>query len=506
MTVVNNHQGTKGVDSGVLFPPSWQGLRQQIIYLAQFGNSIQVIHGKPRAGKSTFFRHSVENGLGSTTIGVQVQDGESTESFFRAVVEEIGLRPAQDASVGQLISMLRGFVQSLHKERLRTVLIIDDAQKLGDSELGALVSILQGDAEPGIGLHVVLFAQSGFVDHLDDLQVLDVAVHDAALPPFSPTEIHQLLQSHQANLGVAPGSAQDVQLIWRQAEGLPGAALSLAKEMSSQPEPAFQKVFSLRGLPWGHLAALLVLCVVLVWAFLVRSPGESHQDRSIVSPIEVPLAPIPAAQTAPMKKNLPDAESVPDQAQSVVASLEAAPNLAQSDSKSEGLAPESSREQIETATSELDGEKTPEVGANFDNKTRDVTVGSVPSEEVSAPSVARTTAAPQSSSPERRSPASLAESEKQLLAYPSHAYVLQLMATLDLEKLMSFVAQQPNAANLLVYRTRRDNKLLYILVEGFYADKDSAAAAVVNLPIRQREGGPWPKKLEQVQQEIRKSR
>ena len=94
----------------------------------------------------------------------------------------------------------------------------------------------------------------------------------------------------------------------------------------------------------------------------------------------------------------------------------------------------------------------------------------------------------------------------QLLSYPPNAYVLQLMAASAEDKLAAFVASQPNKHNLLMYKTERDGKLLFILVEGFYADKASAEAAVANLPAQQRSGGPWPKKIEQIHQEVRKSR
>lgn len=77
------------------------------------------------------------------------------------------------------------------------------------------------------------------------------------------------------------------------------------------------------------------------------------------------------------------------------------------------------------------------------------------------------------------------------------------MAASAEDKLSAYVADQPNKANLYAYRTKRDGKALYILVEGFYADKDSAQAAVANLPPQQQEGGPWPKRIEQIHQELR---
>ncbi len=100
----------------------------------------------------------------------------------------------------------------------------------------------------------------------------------------------------------------------------------------------------------------------------------------------------------------------------------------------------------------------------------------------------------------------LAAGEQQLLGYPANAFVLQLMATGDPAKLQAFMTQQPNRKSLLVYQTARDGKALYMLVEGYYADKTAAQAAVLNLPEHQRKTGPWPKKIEIIHKEIRENR
>lgn len=504
---VTDYSGVK-MESGALFPPSWQGLRQQIIYLAQFGNSIQVIHGKSGAGKSTFFRHSLEAGLGSPTIGVQVHPRERLDAFFRAVVEEIGLRPVADASVGQLISMLRGFVQTLHKDRSRAVLLVDDAHNLGDSELGALVSVLQGNSEPGIGLHVVLFAEPGFANHLDELQVLEVAVHDAPLPPFTAAEIHQLLKLQQVRMNVAVESPDQAQRIWQQSHGLPGVAIALLEEL--RPAPAANTALSLRGLPIGHLAALIVLSVVLIWAFLARQPSELP-----INSREIPAVPIPTEQTLvkpPMTEPFGDqahqAHTTPSSDSEVLLPSVTPPEQEEQTSSPvsvEQTTPVRMNSPAEPVIVEQNDPPPPKADANEETAKQDAKANAAALAAAQEPVTPAN--APTEVRAKKPAPASsLEESEKRLLAYPPNAFVLQLMATLDLDKLISFVAQQPNAANLHVYSTTRDTKLLYILVEGYYADKDSAQAAVANLPSKQREGGPWPKKVEQVQQEIRKNR
>jgi len=84
-------------------------------------------------------------------------------------------------------------------------------------------------------------------------------------------------------------------------------------------------------------------------------------------------------------------------------------------------------------------------------------------------------------------------------------HVLQLMATSALTSLEAFIARQANQSNLMVYQGQRGGKQLYILVEGFYNDTTAARAAVANLPVNQRKGGPWPKRISDIHRDIRQN-
>jgi Uncharacterized protein conserved in bacteria len=483
MSGTNEYEASPSLIGSAYFPPSWQGLRQQIVYLAQFGNSIQVIHADAGGGKSTFFAHLLQTGLGSTTIGVTVAEGAGLAAFFHDVLEELGLRPSATAGLGELVAALRGFVQTLHKERARAVLLVDDAHRLTDSELGALVSTLQGQEDAGVGLHVVLFATPGFAARIDALQVLDVAVHDAPLPVFSVAEIQQLLQMRQPQTGAL--GAEQIQSIWYQSRGLPGAALAALDQLRPASQVSGQ-VMSLRGLPMAHIAALVVLCGVLVWAFLVRDSNESHQHET-PRVTTSPVTPVVQSQVQPVN-NLPEPVDVtavsqiatPDQTAEVTEDLQSQDVLLAQDEAGVNL------------------EKNPVI-----SEPQSAPEAERPSEPA-APAVVTPPPPPSMPAKVAQSPAELGAAR--LLAYPANAYVLQLMAASAEDKLAAFIASQPNKHNLLMYKTERDGKLLFILVEGFYADKASAEAAIANLPAQQRSGGPWPKRIEQVHQEVRKSR
>ena len=482
MSGANEYAASPPLIGSAYFPPSWQGLRQQIVYLAQFGNSIQVIHADTGGGKSTFFAHLLQTGLGSTTIGVTVAEGAGLAVFFRDVLDELGLRPSANAGMGELVAALRGFVQTLHKERARAVLLVDDAHRLMDSELGALVSTLQGQEDPGVGLHVVLFAQPGFAARIDALQVLDVAVHDALLPVFSVTEIQQLLQMHQPQAGAL--GAEQTHSIWYQSRGLPGAALA-AFDRLRPSSPTSVPVMSLRGLPMAHIAALVVLCGVLVWAFLVRDSDDSHHDET---PRVTTLSVRPVTDSL-----VQPADNLPESTGAAVSPQidTSTPTAAITDDMPEVVSPAQGAAGVNLE--EKPNVSVPQAAPEMDRPIEPAT-----SAVVAPP--------PPPSEPAQVARSSIELGAERLLSYPPNAYVLQLMAASAEDKLAAFIASQPNKHNLLMYKTERDGKLLFILVEGFYADKASAEAAIANLPAQQRSGGPWPKKIEQIHQEVRKSR
>lgn len=498
----------------VIWPPSWQGLQQQIVYLAQFGNSVQVIHGEEGAGKTTFFNRLLQRDFGRSAVGVQAETHSSLEIFFRSILIQLGLRPEPHATRGELIAALRSFVQTQHKERSRTVLLVDDAHVLSDSELGALLSLLQGHSDAGFGLHIVMLAETGFAARLDALGVLDVEVHDAPLPPFSPSEVNALLQQLETSMGFTLDASDQAQRMWHQSKGLPGKILELAYLL--RPAPTVDKAMSLRGLPVGHFAALLLLSGVLIWAFLVRTP--ENPPRTEAQSLPVPLAippkndainggidspePAPAdvviavpSQTDSASLNTPTIPELSSAADEVVSQTDVVPQPDDQSSPS----PEPNGASLEVAAppgANLDAEE----AAESDMKLKS---------ELSAQAEKAPKPAPPSRDSNIKSNVAAdpwITAEQELLRLPASGFVLQLMATSTADAIRSYIALQPNSKNLRMYRSSRNGKTLYIVVEGFYADKAAAQAAIVNLPEHQRRAGPWPKPVEHVQREIRANR
>ena len=79
-----------------------------------------------------------------------------------------------------------------------------------------------------------MFARESLADRLDALQLIDVSVYDFVLPCLSLQELTELLNGEYQDLStresVRPLSADALHDIWLESQGLPGVALTLARE------------------------------------------------------------------------------------------------------------------------------------------------------------------------------------------------------------------------------------------------------------------------------------
>lgn len=491
-----------------VLPPSWQGLKQQILYLAQFGGGVQVIEGITGAGKTTFAAWLNQDQAALSLSVVEVAGHATGQSLFLDLLRQLGLRPQPSAGLGELLVMLRGYVQSLHRDGSRAVVLMDDAHLIVDADLAALMSVMQGGSDSGFGLHLILMAEPGLTARIDQLQLLDVVVHDMTIPALSPAEAQSLVSQYSGE-EIDTATAQT---LWHQSQGIPGkiiAALRVSPQVDEVEEvdeavpPAHGASRSpIRTWPKAHIAAVAFLLAALIWAFAAQQDEaepvvtrvdvsglieQSSERQPASAPVNVP-APVTVQPERPV--SLPSPPASPPETGSAPATAETAPTL---DSQ-----PQEQRR--ESSSSQVVPDDRLEAAADAQPRREESPANSVPVEQ-SQEQVPQDRPSTATELPTTE-PDLVAQSEKRLLAYPAHAYVLQLMASAAPEVLLNFVASQPNRDHLLVYRARRNGKLLHILVEGFYADKSAATAAIANLPPAQRKSGPWPKRIEQIHQDI----
>ncbi|MBI6547812.1 SPOR domain-containing protein [Xenorhabdus lircayensis] len=97
----------------------------------------------------------------------------------------------------------------------------------------------------------------------------------------------------------------------------------------------------------------------------------------------------------------------------------------------------------------------------------------------------------------------VADAGGDLLEAPANRFTLQLSSASRSDTLIAF-AKKHNLTNYNVYETKRDSKTWFILIHGNYSSVSDAKSAISSLPVEVQAKKPWVRKLQQVQQDLKK--
>ncbi|MDZ7925425.1 MAG: AAA family ATPase [Marinagarivorans sp.] len=501
-----NHANPFDGGANYINPPSWQGVLRQVSHLAQFSGGLQVIDGGVGAGK-TVFAHMLANTLPAEVANdvLALPAGLPTAQVFDCLLTALGLDVQQGQSVGQSIVALRQFNNQLKQEQERKILIIDDAHHLDDQALAALASVFQGDNDAEVGLAVVFLSIRGLAQRLDKLNLVDVEVRDCILPSFSATEAEDLLgQEFAAVAGEGqrfPFDDDFVAALWREANGNPRELLRLAhdawEDLRQESTPLWQRI------PVWHAVAIFALIVVLAVGVVTYSAKKEAAQPLPPAVITTKITPsaLPAVEQSPV------VESPVTIVDTAIHSEDSQPTESLAQSSVESLASETSMvvttEVSEVITSAMDTENSvPSPVVYTVPPSEGVDVSSAINSAPKAPAVNQAPVPPTPPKIINRPIEGLTSDEAALMSMADRGFAIQISASNSLKSLESFVAEQRNRSTLKIYRSIRSGKNWYIVVEGFYADKDSALASMKNLPTHQLKAGPWPKSISAIKLEI----
>lgn len=514
--MTNIHHGQTGIADDSGFPdtsegayeayfstPARQGLIQQLLHLVRYGDGIPVVQGAGRSGKTAIAKELASQLEEVPHLAlVEVKANARLLDVLVEVLRRYGFNMDETASEGELLAELRRFSHALANDKDLGVLILDNAHYLDDHSLGAVVSLLQGVDTAGHGMHLVFFAQPDLVSRIDGLGLLDISVYDFDVPLLSPSELSDFLKKHleyRAETG-RKLSAETVQAIWSRSRGAPGYSLRLMLE-TARSGPSISKPL-LRNMPVGHVVALSVLGIVLVWALLLRNT-ETDSDRTIS---EVALTSAQEKPDSTLETASPDGFK-PTDFQPKTNPTVVANTASETLPSNEGVGTvETEREakEIEEASTtvkrnsaedqivEIEQTKAPQV-ANPIQQERPAGVTSPPP----APALTLNPAGVNSH---------FTADEKFLLDQSPTSFTLQVMAASKQEPLKNFVTRQKNSDSLFLYQGQRGGKAWFVVTAGIYPNRDAATAAIANLPAEQKKGGPWPRQLQNIQGEIQANR
>jgi DamX protein len=84
---------------------------------------------------------------------------------------------------------------------------------------------------------------------------------------------------------------------------------------------------------------------------------------------------------------------------------------------------------------------------------------------------------------------------------PEH-YTLQLLGVRDEAAAKAFVEQYANLNQLAYFRTLYKGKDWFVVIQGDFSSREAAMSSVAAMPPALRNAKPWPRQLDQIQQEV----
>jgi|GEM_PF-347970 len=540
-----------------------QRLLEQLLHYCQFSASLLVVLGEAGAGKShscrTLAARAMAEAADNSVCALDVPVLCSPEQLFADIARSFGL--VADGKPGRLLSEIRHFGQAPEEQESLALILIDNAHNLDDQTLAALVSLLQGQEGCSRRLHIVMFAEPGLEMRLDGLDVGEVLIHDFHLQPLSQDEVFDYIDYRMELAGVDleasdyPFDERAVAQIWRQSEGNIEAINQLGRqrleELLAEPESS-SLLRAASGLPVWHVltASVLVSALLLLalyrgeWLGLDSEEATARKSESItlsqrqVRAGDATRGELPASQgsdvepsAAGTKPSVSDTERLPQVAftndakgSPAIESSLGQPLTPQSPAPAPtpvvsqpeasvrvdmGLdklaqAPKPEPPKVESPAATVERVRSDAVSASS-QATQLVNMAKVHSgaKEHSLPELQSGGDQYSASEPQSSSAAGLSSDEQILLSLPPGHYALQVLGAGIEQSVREFMQRQTNREALKLYTTRRKGREWYVVVVGNYASRAEAQRAIRGLPASQRSAGPWPRKLQTVQAEIR---
>lgn len=349
----------------------------------------------------------------------------------------------QSTQDGDACDALLGTLIRIRASGRKPVMLLDDADELGEEALVALLNVCRDG-----GAMLVLAGTPR------------LATQAAVATPASVVVIMPLTEAECAAFASAwaqhqhsgrPPFRREASRLWRRSEGNPGTLISLLERRA----PASASEFWPGNVPVGHVLFIVAAIVALAW--LLNDMGN---DRTLVTAAmtEVPIT-LPGSSAA-----LPDARverfgevAVAAVPRPVVVTPRLALPARIVEAPDEGVPPPS----------------TPLVVASAPLKEPRLMVGRYSVEE------------------------------QALQAENSSRFTLQFFASFNEHSVRQFVTRHADEG-MRSFRSVREGLPWYVAVSGSYRIRDDARNAVGGLPRALQELKPWPRSFQGIQDELRR--
>lgn len=493
-----------------------------LAHLTQFSDQLLLVNAPQGAGKTTLLRQfrlrAPESWLVCVLSGNELATPEDVRQRLAAC---LGLDADLDAGELALQALRRG--EALQQDGRLAVLVIDDAQAMGDEALHALLGLGESPRQTVQALRMLLFAEPGLDQRLLRLGLnpaRDPLVHRLDIPPFDAQQSAAYLMYRLAIAGYSgdsPFSSTEVRAMHKRAEGRPGALNRLARQTLAERA---QRVASVPGTAagggrsrrWLLGGGALVLAAAVAWGLFNAEPDTGEPPR-VELPLPPPVALAPAEDAAPVPTETV-AESAPEPAptpppaepastpEPPVTAETAAPEAATGTAAEPQAAPAEPPAAEATAATAGEAEP-PAVPEPALPAQAAAPRPAEPAATTAAPAEAAPAEEPAPQPPQPEPPP--ATPEDPFVAWvrtqPADHWTLQLLGVREAASARAFLrrhglADDPQTG---VLHTRYKGGDWYVAIHGSFADRTAARAAIARLPAAVRKGQPWPRRMGDVQ-------
>ncbi len=516
-------------------------------HLSRFGDMLIGVIGPEGAGKTTLLQQFLRRGGNGWRL-CRLEGARITlaTELFGGLAECFGLPLDPDAD--RIKANLLRHGQGLQQGGQLAVAVVDDAQRLPEAVLRALLTLGGSPGETLKTIRIVLFG-----DDTLEQRLTDIGLHSPQQPLLHRLDIPRLDEQQSAaylmyrlavagHSGDCPFSLTEIRAMHKAADGRPGRLNVLAHEaLIGHAERIATRNRTGSAAPrrpspgrpvWG-VAGLGVLALAGAAYLLMNAGRENAPSTTTTEPalaLRLPPEALPPIDPGPPPDDdvtaeadvlptppaeptqQPDAGTVTPPSPATEPQPVPGPELApppeavlppEAASPSDPPIPTPATPATPPPPAETTAGPIP-VPATTERPSEQPAAAAVPSApETPADAPVRSVAPTLSATAATSAPTELLR-EEWLSARPGTRFTLQLLGVRTETALQNYAAQQALPPPVAYFRTEYKGGDWYVLVQGDYASLDAARAAIGGLPMAVRKAKPWPRSFASVHADLKK--
>ncbi|WP_053147723.1 AAA family ATPase [Pseudomonas sp. Pf153] len=506
------------------FPAQRKPVLGQLHHLARYSQLLLVVTGPQGSGK-TLLRQALvasTNKQSVQSVVVSARGAGDAAGVLRQVAQALNVAQAEIGAILEQIVQLALTGQEVY-------LLVDDAEQLDESALGALLELAAGAPEGRP--HVFLFGEPSLIAGLEQLQLEEERFHIIELAPYTEEETREYLAQRLegAGRGIELFTADQISEIHESSDGWPGNINQVARdaliEIMIASRSAVKRPSMGFNMPKKHvlaISAVVVVAIAAAWLMPGRNkapstgaPANEQAQLPLGQGAPQPNGGAPAVEFAGSTQPMP--LPLVGQSQPVMRGplAEAAGGITEGD---DGTAPPIDDSSDTPPTPPTVTTTAPPVGVPAGpapTPTPTPTPAPAPAAKpapaptqvaTAKPAPAPTPAAKPAPTPAAK-PATTAGKATGGNWYAGQApgnYVVQILGTSSESAAQNFVKEQ--GGEYRYFKKVLNGKPLYVITYGSFASRDAAVSAIKALPAKVQAGKPWPRTVASVQQELAATR